>query len=230
MWFSLPFRPKRNPDKDLDRLSISLRDALGPRLKSVIVFGSHARGEYDPKRSNVNVLVVSDLSYESLELMGPAVRDWIRQGHILPVLVAPDDLDDFARDFPIEFLDMQDHRRVIWGEDVLANLKVDSKHLESQVEHDLALLQLRLRQSLALANRDVGIVRRALERSASSLRVLLAVARRLGDERAAGLDKMRADIPDLAAVRVGNKEVEVRDFSKRYLSVIDAVLGHLRRK
>lgn len=231
-----------NPDQELERLCNDLKNALGARLKSVIAFGSVARGEFDPKRSNLNVLVVSELSKEALEAMGPAVRRWTKKGLAMPVLVAPEDVDDFARDFPVEFLDMQDHHKVVCGTNVLSGLSVNKKHLESQIEHDLALVQLHLRQSLIHAQGNEKKIRQALIGSVSSTTTLLKSALYLGSEKTNGLDRMQAAekalktwgldgtvLLEVRNLRRKSEEPLLNDLLERYLTLIEQVLTQLRK-
>ncbi len=51
-----------------------------------------------------------------------------------------------ADSFPIEFRDMQDHRKVLHGIDVIAHLHVDTKNYRTQIEHELRAKLFRLRQ------------------------------------------------------------------------------------
>src|SRR5205823_2188820 len=132
----------------------ALRSALGDQLKSVVVFGSMASGEFHPERSDVNVLVVADVSFDGLRRMGPALQAWIGKRHTPPVLIGPNDLAGYARSFPIEFFDMLDHHRLLFGNNPLPGLRVDPRHLHAQCEHDLALLQLKLRQTIACSAGD----------------------------------------------------------------------------
>jgi hypothetical protein len=51
-----------------------------------------------------------------------------------------------ADSFPIEFHDMKERRRVLYGLDLIADLKVDPRNYRTQVEHELRSKLLRLRQ------------------------------------------------------------------------------------
>src|SRR5438105_889317 len=109
------FKPKKDPERDLRVLTDALRSALADQLKSVIVFGSMASGEFHVERSDVNVLVVADVSFDGLGRMAPALKKWSAEGHTAPVVVGPSDLAGYARSFPIEFFDMLDHHRLLFG-------------------------------------------------------------------------------------------------------------------
>jgi hypothetical protein len=57
-----------------------------------------------------------------------------------------EEVHNSADSFPIEFRDMQDHRNVLHGIDVIAHLHVDTKNYRTQVEHELRAKLFRLRQ------------------------------------------------------------------------------------
>src|SRR6185295_10226169 len=124
--------PKRNPERDVQRLVDSLRSALGDQLQSIVLFGSLASGDFRTDRSNVNILIVADLSFDTLERLAGPFKAWVKKGHVLPVLVESRDLARFARAFPIEFLDMLEQHRVLQGEDPLHGLTVDRELLRAQ--------------------------------------------------------------------------------------------------
>lgn len=217
VWPILLLKRKRNPEKDLNLFVESLRQALAQQLKSVLLFGSYVRGGFSAKHSNLNVLVIADLSAPSLEKMQPAVRQWLRRGYGTPVLVAPDDLDDFARDFPVEFLDILQHRKVLLGQDPTVGLRVDTRHLESQIEHDLALAQLKLRQALVAGHVTDGL----LKKVQSSLYVLMDAASMLEKEDATVVAKIKADFQAKGAPHAGAEAI---------LAVMQQMLDHLRKK
>src|SRR5262249_52456245 len=51
--------------------------------------------------------------------------------------------------FPIEFRDMKDRRKVLYGIDVIADVKIDPKYYRAQVEHELRAKLMRLRSQAA---------------------------------------------------------------------------------
>ena len=61
----------------LGRLVADLEGALGERLVSVVLYGSAARGDYQEKTSDFNLLLVlRDLEPAPLEALSPARRRW----------------------------------------------------------------------------------------------------------------------------------------------------------
>lgn len=52
----------------LDRFCAQLRDALGDRLVSIVLYGGLAKGECAPLNSNINVMIVlREVSVEVLD-------------------------------------------------------------------------------------------------------------------------------------------------------------------
>ena len=67
--------------------------------------------------------------------------------------MSEDEVYNSADCFPIEFHDMKERRRVLYGLDVIADLKFDMRNYRTQVEHELRSKLLRLRQQGALSCR-----------------------------------------------------------------------------
>jgi predicted nucleotidyltransferase len=234
-------KPRRNPEIDVYAFKDQLHATLGARLESVIVFGSLARGEYHSKRSNVNVLIIADMSVDTLNRMGGPIKKWLKRGYIAPVLVEKEGLDEFAQDFPIEFLDMKDEHRVIYGENPFSTLDVKTHHLKGQCEHDLALVQLRLRQAIAAAQGSRKSLLEMLIRSLPSVKSLFQATMRL-EESGVNLDKIRAIdqlgarlgfdpsiIRKIEAVQLQRESDNVNGLAEQYLKMISLVLNHLRK-
>ncbi len=137
-------------EQKLTELVERLKKAFGDRLTSVLLYGSGAMQDWHPGSSDLNVLCVVDrLSPEELGAAEPVMRWWRDAGNPPPLLLTAEEVRTSTDCFPMEFHDMQQHRRVLHGEDVLTGLTVDDKYYRAQVEHELRAKQLRLRQRAA---------------------------------------------------------------------------------
>src|SRR5438552_10576690 len=169
MWF---FKKKR-AEHALQELVDGLSQALGPKLVSVVLYGSKASGEYREGSSDVNVfLVLEDVSTETLEQMAKPIRAWMKAGHPMPVFVQKNELAAYAKGLPIEFLDMQDHHKVIFGSDPIEGLTIDRTNLRAQCLQELSVKQLKLRQGSMMAEENVKKLRRLLMDSLPSILTL----------------------------------------------------------
>jgi hypothetical protein len=74
--------------------------------------------------------------------------------------------------FPIEFRDMKDRRKVLYGVDVIADVHVDTRNYRAQIEHELRAKLFRLRQKGAQVLSDPGELLKLCVESVSSFCVL----------------------------------------------------------
>lgn len=153
---------------------------LLPNLRSVVLYGSAVAGDFVPKVSKHDLLLVADLwSLAELQAIENSVGAWLRAGHPPPKCLTLDELLRAADVFPIEILDLQQSRRVLWGNDPIAKLQVDQEHLRLQLEHELRSKLLLLRQKLLAAGSDEKRLMSLLTASVTSFLVLFRAALRL---------------------------------------------------
>ncbi len=119
----------------------------GPQLESLVLYGSAVRGEFLPGRSNLNLLLFV-VSYNVAELRRYQVihKRWAKEQIVVPLFLTRDDLQSASSVFPLEYLDIHECHRVLWGQDPFVGFKVDSRRLESEVLQSLRGNLLRVRQ------------------------------------------------------------------------------------
>jgi predicted nucleotidyltransferase len=135
-----------------------LKQAQGESLRSVILYGSAAAGEHNEHFSDLNVLcVLTHVTPDELGASASIFEWWRKLGNPSPLLLSEEELRTSTDCFPIEFHDMQERRRVLFGPDVIENLAIDRTFYRAQVEMELRSKLLRLRQKAAdvLANKPV---------------------------------------------------------------------------
>lgn len=136
----------------LGKMIGELHQALGPHLRSVVLYGSAARGDFQAKTSDFNLLVVlEDLEPSALAQLTPVFDRWLRKKQPIPRLFSPALIAESADVFPIEFLDIQAHHLVLHGEDPLERLEVQRDHLRLQCERELREKMMRLREGYIAA-------------------------------------------------------------------------------
>ena len=131
----------------LQELVDRLKQAQHERLRSVILYGSAAAGDHNEHFSDLNVLCVLT-RVTPAELAGSAsIFEWWRKlGNPAPLLLSEEELRASTDCFPVEFHDMQERRRVLFGADVIQDLVIDRTFYRAQVEMELRAKMLRLRQ------------------------------------------------------------------------------------
>jgi hypothetical protein len=143
------------PDEKLDKFVQLLRDGGGANLQSVILYGSAASGDFHPEFSNLNVFcVLGDASFQALVRLESATKWWQGQHQPQPLFMTQEELRRSTDVFTIEFMDMRQHRRVLFGEDVFANLEIPTRFHRLQVEYELREKLLLLRQAVSVVAKN----------------------------------------------------------------------------
>ena len=176
----------------LDGFVGQLRATFGAELLSVVLYGGLAKGEFVPDRSDVNVLVLlARLDVATLDRAAPLLQNAARDLDVDALLLTPDDLARSAAVFPVKFQDIQRHHRVLWGQPVLAGLRVTREHLRLRCAQELKNLLLRSRRYYVERCLRPELVERTLTQSLSTLLINLGVLFEL---------KTGATLPNKAAV------------------------------
>lgn len=222
-----------------------MRTAAGGNLISVILYGSAAEGEFHPEYSDLNLLcVLQDTSFASLSKIANAVEWWRKRKHHPPLVLTPQELKDTADVFSIEFMDMKQRHRVLYGEDLLSNLDVPMHLHRSQIEYELREKLFLLRQHILLAgSRDKDLWEVMLNSLSSFTTLFRHVLVELGEpgrrhSRDAVLElasRMNFDssgfvqLMDVRAKKSDRKQFRATDVASRYLMAIETVTAGVDR-
>ena len=157
-----------------------LRAAAGDNLVALMLYGGLARGRHRGSRSDIDLAVVlEDASPVRVAEIAPVLLAASRAARVEPWLLARAELPRVAEVFPTKLLDMREYHLVLSGEDVLAGLDIDARHLRLCVEQELTNLSLRLRRSLVALAADPASMASYLAGVARPLAIQLAALLRL---------------------------------------------------
>ncbi len=156
-------------------------------LMSVLLYGSAAVNEHVSGRSDINVaLILRRLTPALLRKAASHIRGWHRQGFATPLFFDPETLHASLDVFPIEFLDMQERHRTLWGPDLLAGLHIGRSNLRLQCEQELRGKWLKLCQAYVEGANAPSDLERILRVALSSIVVLARTLLRLSGEDPGG--------------------------------------------
>ncbi len=158
---------------ELQELVTKLERAFHDSLVSVILYGSGAGEDHHAKFSDLNVLcVLKEITPRELMEAEPILKWWRDHQHPSPTLMSEEEAHNSADCFPIEFRDMKDRRKVLFGIDVIAEVSVDGKFYRAQIEHELRSKLFRLREQGARVLSDPAALLRLCVDSVSTFCVL----------------------------------------------------------
>jgi len=227
------------PEKTINDFVSRLRAAAGANLESVILFGSAVAGDFHPEFSNLNLFcVVRDGSFAALQALAPAVKWWESQKQPPPLFMTREELRRSTDVFIIELLDIKQHHRVLFGEDVLKEVAIPTNLHRVQVEYELVEKLALLRQHLLLASGNDSRMWELLLRSVSSFATLFrhalivlageapvakreaiqALAQQIGFDASAFLQVL-----DVREGKANLKSFKVADVFSRYLTALQQV-------
>jgi hypothetical protein len=223
----------------IDEFVKRVREAGGANVESIVLFGSAVTGDFHQGLSNLNLLcVLGDSSFKALEALSPAAKWWDKQKQPPPLCMTKQELLRSTDVFTIELLDMQQHHRVLFGEDMLQSLQIPMDLHRVQVEYELREKLLLLRQHVVLGSDNESRLWDLLLRSAPSFSTLFrhalialgdgkhiarresiqALAQRLGFDASA-----TSQVLDVREGKADRKKIDVRDLATRYLASIEKV-------
>src|SRR5438552_16476524 len=139
----------------LEELVRQLQLAYGNGLRSVVLIGSAVADEHNPKKSDYNVLVIVDsLPLERLRAVAAVSKAWAEAGNPPPMTFTTREWKSSSDIFPMEYADILERHRVLFGETPFEGINVSPADLRLQVEHQTMGKLLRLRQATMGAGND----------------------------------------------------------------------------
>ena len=146
-----------------------LRESLGDNLLSLALYGGAAKAEHIAETSDVNVVILLDkVTVKALDSIVPIIQAGVRDFRLTAMLMSESDLRRSTEVFPVKFLDMQRHHRILWGKDPFSNLTVSRDRLRLRCAQEITNLSLRLRQFYVQRSHRPELLESTLTRAISS--------------------------------------------------------------
>lgn len=124
----------------------------GADCKAVILYGSAAGGDFNPKTSDLNLLILLASMEPQLVAKSAGIQAKLfKLRFAKPLFLDKYYIEHSADSYPMEFLDMKNCHQVLFGEDILAAVTIDPLHLRLQVERELKGKYLHLVHEFTIA-------------------------------------------------------------------------------
>jgi len=164
-------------ESTLTQFTQELRDLLSDQLLAVVLYGSAAGENFVPGSSDLNTaIVVQRMGFGVLKKLHPHMASWHKRGFAVPLIVDRDFLHRSRDVFPMEYSDIKEQHRTLWGEDVFDLLSIGGEHLRFLAEHEARSRLLRLQ---ALYLERAGEPSRLRQILLDSLKTFLTLMRHL---------------------------------------------------
>jgi hypothetical protein len=227
----------------LDELVTQLKAAFGADLSSVVLYGSAAGGDHNPKRSDQNVLViVKQVPMSAAKAIAATARAWSEAGNPAPMVFTEREWRGSSDVFPMEYADILERNRVLHGASPFDGISVRKEDLRLQLENEAMGKLLHLRRALLANAADDKKLLEMLGGTSSAIMVIFRAVCRLHGEvpatdngrlieqvsRVAGLDAA----PFQRAAKQGRGEsavpsAEALATAAAYVGGVEALVRHL---
>lgn len=158
---------------ELIELVQRLKDAHGNNLQSIVLYGAAAAaGQIDEDRPKRVLVVLDRITPPDLKVAHSVAEWWRGEGNPVPVYFTSEEVADSSDVFPIEFIDMSQTRRVLYGQDPFDGLDISTQNLRHQLEYELRAKLLRLRRVYIPASRNANELARLMAGSLDNFAVL----------------------------------------------------------
>jgi predicted nucleotidyltransferase len=196
--------PLQDLDQRLEAFAADLERAAGDNLRSLVLYGSAARGNAGPG-SDVNLLLLlGDASAAALRPLGPAVRQWVKSGEPPPLIFSEASWRASADVFPIEVEDVRLHHRVLRGVDPVRDLATSRDDLRRELEREARGKLIQLSAHYAAAAPDGKALGHLIAASCKAFLVLFRAGLRLaGRDTPAANDAVARETAALCGFAAG---------------------------
>ena len=133
--------------KELEKISQKLTSQLGDNLYSLMLYGSAVRGNFHPKTSDINILLILNTSNPDTHLV---IAEIIRHAKVLiePFVISRIGMERSFKAFAVKFDSIARNHSILAGEDPFITHKIDSEMTWFLCEQALRNLRLRSVQAL----------------------------------------------------------------------------------
>ncbi len=226
-------------EKQIEEFVSRMKQAAGQNLQSIVLYGSAATGEFQTDFSNLNLLcLLRETSFSKLSAIAPVVEWWHRKKNPAPLIMTQEELEHSTDVFSIEFLDMQHHHRVLFGDEVLVPLQIPMHQHRAQLEYELREKLILLRQRLLEAGDNDRALWQLLLGSVSTFgtlfrHALLALGDAAPHSKREAIQILATRIPfepsaflqllDIRDHKADRKQFDAKDVFTRYLAAVQHV-------
>ena len=218
-----------------NNLTEKLKQVFSERLVSIILYGSCATDGCENEFSDINIIVLIDnLLAVDLKNANPILNDFIKTKNPLPLFMDKEEWFDSCDVYPIEYSDIKDRYKILYGEDIVAPLVLEKKNLRLQCEHETKNLLIKLRQNYLAKSKDLKALEALLKTSSKNFFALFRAILRLTEndtffdhknaiDALAGKVKIDKEVfLKLLALRVDSKAISKTEYEVTIQKLIDS--------
>ena len=155
--------------KILEKYKRDVIELYGEKLVSIYLYGSGATPLFIPGISDLNFLIILDeVNVNDLRAYQKIHMKWAKKKVAPPIIATPDYIYRSTDVFPLEFSEIKENHILVYGEDLISDISIESRNLRLQVESELKGKLLKFRQGIIFLSNDAAEFRRFFVRTITS--------------------------------------------------------------
>jgi hypothetical protein len=138
----------RNPKDIFPEITDDYKGLFGDELISIVLYGSATGSAYIPGKSDINFMIIlSESAIEQLDRAFKTVEKWQKRKVAVPLFLTEVYVETSLDVYPIEYLNFQRNHRLVYGKDILRDLRFNPDLVRLQCEREIKGKLLLLRKS-----------------------------------------------------------------------------------
>ncbi|MCG6879884.1 MAG: hypothetical protein LJE96_12160 [Deltaproteobacteria bacterium] len=139
---------QKDPKEILPDITKDYQALYGDDLVSIILYGSATGKDFQPGKSDINLMIVlTENGIEHLDRAFALVSKWRKKGVAVPLFLTENYVTTSLDVFPIEYLNFQDNHVHVFGKEILKDLEFSSEFVRLQCEREIKGKLLLLREA-----------------------------------------------------------------------------------
>ena len=137
----------KKPEEVFDEITKDFKTIFEDALISIMLYGSGAGSDFNPHTSDLNFLIIlSEEAIDHLDLAIETVSRWRKRNVATPLFMTQSYIQSSLDSYPLEFLNIKKRYILVYGEDVLKEISIESPYLRLQCEREIKGKLLLLRE------------------------------------------------------------------------------------
>jgi predicted nucleotidyltransferase len=135
-------------------------------LKSIILYGGVAKGDYTKGKSNTNILLIfEEIDLDTLDKLSIHFQKAIAEFQFSPFLLTTSEIEPAKKVFAVKLFDIQQHNILLYGENPMEKLPISKEDLrfisEQELRNQLSRMKFFYIQHFNLPERILDRIRKS---------------------------------------------------------------------
>ncbi len=171
-------------DKEIEYFVEQLEEAAKSNLISAILYGSFADQVEKKNKSDINIMIIlKEISDAHIFNMRDVIRKNIKKLRLNPIIITKEEHLNSLDVFPVEYLEMKENFKVVYGDDLITGIDVTNENLQHQIEFELRSKLILMRKMWFNIENDAKVMKLFLVRNSASFCFLAKYADRILKEK-----------------------------------------------